>query len=354
MIILLLIIIMGNKPSSNIDEIKSFLNKYNSHTKKILPKDENDKVKALINIISSGEREEIIEWCRQKKGKYLSLLALLVNTHNDKNSDFIFKIFLTGANEGDFESIDYIVDAYEKGNGTEINYGEMVNFLLKGVALKNPKSIVQLGKIYQHGKYGLDKNCLKAMELYGIAADLGNAEAAYYLAKLYERGTTKIKKSLSDAIKNFKKAYELGIIQAGNELGYIYLYGYSVTSDLTKARKYFEDVLIRSPDNIDTLCGLSMYYSKMNVKEEIKLLNKLIDLGYAKAAEPLISMYKNGVNTEGLAIEIDTVEAFKIAEKGHRLKDSYSTFYLGEAYLFGHGTEKNIKKGQEILNILII
>ncbi|EJK47697.1 hypothetical protein THAOC_33565, partial [Thalassiosira oceanica] len=87
----------------------------------------------------------------------------------------------------------------------------------KRVAAGDPQAIFFLGSQYHYGKYGLEKDVTRALELYERAAELGAKDAHYNLGFLYDEGTD-VEKDLAKAIRHYEAAM-CGHVSARYNLG---------------------------------------------------------------------------------------------------------------------------------------
>ena len=88
----------------------------------------------------------------------------------------------------------------------------------KRVDAGDPKAIYQLGNDYCLGRYGLEKDVTRAVELYERAAELGVKEAHYCLGFLYSKGKD-VEKDTAKAIRHYEAAAMKGDVQARHNLG---------------------------------------------------------------------------------------------------------------------------------------
>ena len=88
-------------------------------------------------------------------------------------------------------------------------------------------------------------NIFRGMELYFSAADKGCGQAFFNLGRTYEKGAPGIDKNMSTAIFYFEKSAKLGYSAAQNKLGHKYRTGNSIVCrDFDKAFSYFKSGLI--------------------------------------------------------------------------------------------------------------
>ena len=186
----------------------------------------------------------------------------------------------------------------------------------------NYKALLKLGNLYFKGE-GVNQDYLKAKEYYEISAELVNSD--YFLklngfyVKIINYGynssqpnpDSDISDTIQQAIEKYNKLMEhkkielsdLGNSDALLNLGIVYLNGFGIEKDYSKAIQYFE--LSSNLGNSDSYLYLgNLYYNGEGVKKD-----------YLKAKE--------------------------FYELSSRLNNSNAHNALGELYLYGNGVDKN-------------
>ena len=79
-------------------------------------------------------------------------------------------------------------------------------------------AIYHLGIQYRFGRLGLDKDVMRAVELYERAAELGVKEAHYNLGVLYDEGID-VEKDTAKVIRHYEAAVVKGDVLSRNNLG---------------------------------------------------------------------------------------------------------------------------------------
>ncbi len=137
---------------------------------------------------------------------------------------------------------------YEKGKIVPQDYQKAREWLEKGADLGFGNAQIDLARYYYHGLGG-EKNLQKAQEWYAKAEELTDITTRHNLGLVYFNG--------EDAQQNYAKARELFLLitqspdfatdkfltetrQATRLLGYIYLKGLGVNSDINEARKWLQ------------------------------------------------------------------------------------------------------------------
>ena len=90
----------------------------------------------------------------------------------------------------------------------------------KRVDVGDPQAICYLSALHVHGRYGLEKDVTRVVELYERAAELGVKEAHYGIGVLYANGTD-VKKDTVKAIRHYEAAAMCGHVFARQNLGYL-------------------------------------------------------------------------------------------------------------------------------------
>ena len=89
----------------------------------------------------------------------------------------------------------------------------------KRVDAGDPVAIYYLGKQYEYGRNGLEKDMTRAAELYERAAELGLKEAHFNIGCLYDKGTY-MEIDTAKAFRHYEAAAMCGHVLARHNLGY--------------------------------------------------------------------------------------------------------------------------------------
>ncbi|EJK75528.1 hypothetical protein THAOC_02746 [Thalassiosira oceanica] len=95
---------------------------------------------------------------------------------------------------------------------------QVLAMIQKRVAAGDPVAIFNLGNRYHFGRYGLEKDVARAIELYERAAELGVTDAHYNLGTLYDEGTD-VEKDVDKAICHYETSAMGGHVFARFNLG---------------------------------------------------------------------------------------------------------------------------------------
>ena len=86
------------------------------------------------------------------------------------------------------------------------------------VSKKDPDAIDFLAQQYCNGNIGLQKDMLKAIELWTEAAELGSIRAIFYLGRSHETGKG-VRQDMAKAVEFYAKAAMQGCVEARHNLG---------------------------------------------------------------------------------------------------------------------------------------
>ena len=173
---------------------------------------------------------------------------------------------------------------------------EGINWLKKAAEHENPLAQYTIGKLYLKGEE-VEKNPMKAKELFQKAAQQEHEYAQYYLGKMYLLGED-TGQNIEEAVKWFEKASENGNQYAQYQLGKIYLTGINGNHNMKKALESAEQ----------------------NNQYAQYMLGKI---------------YMNG-----MGVEKNLQESVKWFEKSAEQENGYAQYYLGKIYLQAGDMEK--------------
>lgn len=187
-------------------------------------------------------------------------------------------------------------------------------------------------------------NLYEAINLYRMAADMGNAAALNKVGLYYEHGKTE-EQDYQKAVEYYRKSAEQGYASAQWNLALCYENGVGVKNDYEQAFQ----LLMRAAEQDHKLSQnkLGIYYKKglgvePNSQKAVEYYLRSAEQGYASAQWNLALCYQKG---EGVGQ--DYRQAFiwlkKAAEQGNMLAQKK----LGDYYEQGLGVEKNSVKAEE-------
>ena len=185
-----------------------------------------------------------------------------------------------------------------------------------------------------------------AFDLFGRAAEHGNANAMFEIGVYYYRGEY-VKKDVFKSFGWCKKAAEGGNINAMNWVGDFYENGEGVQQNFEEALKWYK----RSADggNVSAMLNLALMYDKgkgipENKSSAVIWYEKAANAGNSTAMNNLGLLYKNG---DGVPKNITLGMAW--LNKAMNSGNSQATANLGYYYLYGLGVNKNEEKGWDLM-----
>ena len=120
------------------------------------------------------------------------------------------------------------------------DYEKAREYYLKAIRKGDAKAMNQLGRWYLHGRNGVEKDRVKAMDLLKRSAERGNKEAQdLYEGLLWEE--SRFNQVLPDA--------EAGVASAQVFIGTCYKNGFGVEADLEEAKKWYEKAAAQGNEN---------------------------------------------------------------------------------------------------------
>lgn len=179
-------------------------------------------------------------------------------------------------------------------------FDKAVSFYEKAVVNKDYEAALPLGWLYEDG-IGVEKDYVKAFELYKIAYDNGVSGSSCNLGKMYFLGRgTEVDEVL--AFPLLMEASENGNKDANNFLGAMYGYGVEgvVEKDVARAMDYLSDV----PEGFENLAYTTkgrIYLSENNITDAKVWIQKAADNGYEEAIVLLDEINNPGKKTRELA-----------------------------------------------------
>ena len=133
--------------------------------------------------------------------------------------------------------------------------------------------------MYEHGQ-GVARSDTKALRLYRLASDQGNARAAYYLGLHFKAGPGD-DQDAAEALSWFRIAADRGYADAQNELGIAYETGRGVARDETQAVIWFARAAVEGGDA--PRFAAQFLGARSPSAKAAAALRLLVVLGYASA-----------------------------------------------------------------------
>jgi hypothetical protein len=192
---------------------------------------------------------------------------------------------------------------------------------------------------YQAGRIAtIQKDAVRARQLYEQAASLGSAAAMNNLGALYERGDG-VAQDHNAAQKWFEKAAAGGVTVAMTNIGLHYLRYTGSTADPVQARKWFERAAAAGEARAMLELG-SMYEHGQGVAadsaEARQWYGKAGDAGMAVGYTNIGRLFLNGTG-----VTADAAEARKWFERAAAANEPMAMDFLGAIYHGGEGVPKD-------------
>lgn len=222
------------------------------------------------------------------------------------------------------------------------DYVSAVECYRKGAELNDAACINALGYCYEFGVV-VEKDNLKALELYKKAAEAGLLKGIMNVASSYGRGMSGVPKDEEQSFAWYLKAAEMGDAEAQYLLGQRYRLGVGVEQDMQKSVEWYE----KSAENQFMKAAWVMaqtYEWGEGVsadKEKARHFCRIAaEQGHVDAQAKLgFDLAHEGQHEEAV------IWYEKAAAQGH----PESKANLGYCYLYGNGVKKDKKKARELI-----
>ena len=221
-----------------------------------------------------------------------------------------FEYYKKAADNNDADGLNMIGFMYDKGKGVDIDYMEAKRYYEMAIKFNHQSALNNLGKLYYNGD-GMPKDYLKAKQLFEQSVKLGNERACVLLGKLYLDG---VEKDCLKAIELFEKVadkYSLASYLIGN----LYFEGKDVKPNYQKAKEYFIQSFKNKNNDAGFKLGLIYLYglgTERDYKEAIKYFMKIRNVnslfylglifengkGVTIDVEKAINFYKQSIEIE--------------------------------------------------------
>ncbi|MEM6864682.1 MAG: serine/threonine-protein kinase [Bacteroidota bacterium] len=214
------------------------------------------------------------------------------------------------------------------------NYEEAFKMYEKCKDLNRYPCYRGLGDMYRFGQY-VEKDSVKALELYKVAAENGDLTSQFNLGVFYKNGVF-VKKDGIKAIQWLSKAAEKGHLAAQNELGILYYRD----KNYSEAKKWFH--LASEQGNTFGMHNMGViYYSGLGIPSDIKLAKKWFikaaDKGYANSQYMAGKILEYGETGETPNIP-EAIKYYELASEQNQISALYN---LGRIYYDGKGKNKD-------------
>lgn len=278
--------------------------------------------------------------------------------------------YLEAANQGHPRAQNNLGRMYELGTqGVDRDYKQAKQFYELAVAQGDSSAQNNLGYLLQHGhrcelrevehffELSLtpgsrpDLECMseakqdhkEARRLFELSADDGNTAAQINLGVMVQMG--------HGGIQDYRKAKQLydraagnGNTSAYNNLGYLYAHGLGVDVDYQEARRCYESAA--AFDNTAAQNNLGcLYYQGQGVKCDYKEAKRFFELA-AEKGNASAQFNLGSMYENGHGVDRDYKVAIRWYELAAQQNDSTAQTNLGHLYRMGLGVEKNIDEAK--------
>ncbi len=249
-----------------------------------------------------GKADESHKIAQSQKEQVDYILAsttkLIRNTENQLDVGTrkeLFKLFTTGAHQGDTTSMAVLGWLYTFGRGIPHDYTKARVWLEKAAANGNAAAMSHIGWLHDKG-LGVAQDHAEAREWYVKAAERGDAAGMTNLGALYENGRG-VAQDYTKAREWYAKAAGKGDADAMFNLGWLYNDGHGVAKDYTKAHEWYEKAAGKGSAAAMNNLGW-LYHNGWGVTPDYgkarEWYEKAADRGEASAMINLGTLYENG------------------------------------------------------------
>lgn len=195
-----------------------------------------------------------------------------------------------------YESFGYCCTFYGEKLNLQIYSFYQINTLKMAADQGDAEAAYQLGDKYFYGILGWGQDKQKSRQWYKKAADMGLAQAQFQLAHFYEEGWGGSKEP-DKAKKIYEKLAKNGDIEAQKTLADQYFTGDTIPQDYPRA--FYWSQKLAEKENVDAFYNLGMmYYNGLGVKKDYKKalfwINRADEKNIREAKYALGLMYETG------------------------------------------------------------
>ncbi|KAK8845191.1 hypothetical protein M9Y10_021373 [Tritrichomonas musculus] len=176
--------------------------------------------------------------------------------------------------------------------------------------LNDPENQFELGLIYHNGE-GVERDIVKAILFYSLAADQNHIEAQFNLGAIFHKGEG-VERDFDEAIHYYTLAANQNYPQAQYYLGLIYYEGEYIKQDFNKAFYYFQ--LAANQNHPQAQFYLGLFYHKgtsvqQDISKAIHYYTIAADKNIIEAQLNLGLIYSKGMYSLCLAKECFIIKA---------------------------------------------
>ncbi|MGN1468197.1 MAG: MobP3 family relaxase [Ruminococcus sp.] len=204
-----------------------------------------------------------------------------------------------------------------------------------------------MGRMYLKGE-GVEQNYYKSLQTFDLAAKNGYVHANYYIGNQYYYGLG-VERDIEEAVKCFDKSTLNGNASAPYILYKLYSEGTEIKQDVEKANVYLNVAAeLDNPYAQYTLGKAEV--ERGNIDEGIYWLKKSADKDISHSNYQLGIMYSSEqyhFNDENTSQAYFKKALYLYLEDYNNNSDDFTAYRIGQMYLYGQGTEVDIKKAVE-------
>lgn len=208
--------------------------------------------------------------------------------------------FTRAADAGHAPAMRNLAVCYEQGIGTDADLGKAVEWLQKAAAAGDGQAAFSMGRRYQLGGGGVEKDPAKAVASYEQAIQANFGDAAAYLGDMQADGEG-VDKDLAAAAKTYSTGANLGSGLAMARLGGCYERGEGVDKDAAQAFKCYQ--ASANAGSLEGIVGLGVCYDngigcEENAQNAFQCFKDAAEQGEPLAMKNLAILYENGRGVE--------------------------------------------------------
>lgn len=316
------------------NELRGVASAFEERKKLLSEAQDKDLALALTNYFEGNEKSagESLERMAETSSNPVVFHALKIREYTRKTSRL------------DYTKIEMLEKRVKELRGKKpeasTHYKAILPLLEHYAGQKNDCAMLLLGDMYQGG-LGVEKDNAKALDIFRVPAENGNAYGQLSMGVIYEAELERY----SDAVKWFSKAADKNDAYAQFILGIMYLGGKGIIQDDKKAAELLSKASDQGVAEAQNFLG-NMYLNGVGVtkdeKKAFELYMQAAEHGLADAQENLGDMY-----LEGKGVEQDIQQALKWIEKAAEQGSATSQVIMGGMYEFGLGVEVDLNKARE-------
>lgn|GEM_PF-2744389 len=262
-------------------------------------------------------------------------------TSTETDEELTYEAKLELAEQGDSAAQYNVGIALYYGVGTKQNLEEAVVWFTKAAQSGYLKAHYDLAVCYDRGN-GVERNQVEAIEFYKKALAMGDNRALNKLAKYYEK-EKEVTLYFDQMVSNLKEEALSGDKQAQYRLGFCYENGVGVEQNYKEAYNLYNQATLKVPEAAARAAFL-LYQgagTERNLEKVYRTAFYLKTLNNPEGMYLLGLLYYKGDN---YYINKSYKTAFKWFEKAAQLGNTDAMCALGDCYLQGTGTKKDLEK----------